>query len=993
MVTRSARSTSSSISIFRGQTPVRAVGFLLLAALLAAGDCSESPTTSGPRECVLDVDCDDGDICADGECRPSLLPTEGEGEGEEGEGEGEGEGEAPTGILTVLPGDDVEFGAVRLGAPVERTITLKNTGPVALTVLQIVLDDNSEGTFTVDPTGSVNEALEPGEELGVLLAFTPRTGSPDEAELKVLHTGAGQLTSVTLRAEFKGDSTISVTPSPTTLLPDTTTVDFGTVAIGDTRSITLFVRNDGDADSVLTVASATLTPATAGIALQAALSSPVPLSAWDGLCSALTDCPASAAACTAGACVDADGHVIDSVPLTLTFSPQQAQAVTATLTIRTDVGGIADSAYEVTVSGIGAAGVLSVTPSPVSFDEVFVGFPERQTVLVKNAGGAPLTLTGATLETAGSIFALEELPTFPINMAPGDEIPVEVVCTPTRNSSVFNEINWSIAGAAQSATTRVEANTRQPPELALYDETLVKLALPAANPSAPVVFSDVYVGRTATRTFKLVNDGAPSSELKVRRTSIEGPAAERFSVMTNATSSTLPRNLDLAPAAGLTINYQPQALTGFDDTATLLIESDDPARPLVELQLTGRGIRPVINVSTTSLDFGRVLANGTPATRTFTVTNGGAGPLVVTSITPPGQAVFSVASTNPPLPATLVPLVVNSSAVLTVTVRYAPIVSDVISESSLAVQSTDFDRGPVTVALVGTSGGCPARANATVVVTNDQCTYTCNGGFHACGDACLANNSPDSCGTSCTPCQLRNNAVRGCTEATSTCTYTCETDARDLNSNLGVPQSTSSDGCEYQCPVFPTATESCTALDEDCDGLVDEGLNADQFDRNSTASTPSTTKNTNDTCAAADAFPTEIVEGSSNTINATIYPMPSLGTGNNDEDWYRVVVKEGGAGGCITGGLTEPYRTTVELTGIPAGSDYDLEVFQDNCSTSVGSSVRSGNADDVVNHRWDGVCCFGFVCGDDVFTYRVRVFRFQGGSCDDYQLKVTLTRL
>ena len=31
-------------------------------------------------------------------------------------------------------------------------------------------------------------------------------------------------------------------------------------------------------------------------------------------------------------------------------------------------------------------------------------------------------------------------------------------------------------------------------------------------------------------------------------------------------------------------------------------------------------------------------------------------------------------------------------------------------------------------------------------------------------------------------------------------------------------------GCEYRCPVFPTQAEDCNAVDDDCDGRIDEDL-------------------------------------------------------------------------------------------------------------------------------------------------------------------------
>ena len=102
------------------------------AAALVSSAC-DAPGTPDPapiddKSCTLDVDCD-----ADAVCRANLCVQDLGGGGNPGAGEGEGEGEdlAP-GFLTVLPDDDVDFGATRIGTAPERTVTLKNTGDAAL---------------------------------------------------------------------------------------------------------------------------------------------------------------------------------------------------------------------------------------------------------------------------------------------------------------------------------------------------------------------------------------------------------------------------------------------------------------------------------------------------------------------------------------------------------------------------------------------------------------------------------------------------------------------------------------------------------------------------------------------------------------------------------------------------------------------------------------------------------------------------------------------
>jgi hypothetical protein len=81
----------------------------------------------------------------------------------------------------------------------------------------------------------------------------------------------------------------------------------------------------------------------------------------------------------------------------------------------------------------------------------------------------------------------------------------------------------------------------------------------------------------------------------------------------------------------------------------------------------------------------------------------------------------------------------------------------------------------------------------------DKSTDSQNCGY--CGHACSLPNASSHC----------QNSI---------CVLTaCESSPTEgwANAN-GDP----SDGCEYSCPVWPTAIETCNGLDDDCDGLVDE---------------------------------------------------------------------------------------------------------------------------------------------------------------------------
>jgi hypothetical protein len=111
----------------------------------------------------------------------------------------------------------------------------------------------------------------------------------------------------------------------------------------------------------------------------------------------------------------------------------------------------------------------------------------------------------------------------------------------------------------------------------------------------------------------------------------------------------------------------------------------------------------------------------------------------------------------------------------------------------------------------------------------DGCEYQCtvtNQGIEICDDADNDCNgtvddgfdkqtNKDHCGKCNNRC-LYNKAPGVC--AAGKCQMgTCDSGFADINKS-------DTDGCEYQCPVFPTKAEECSGKDDDCDGAIDEGL-------------------------------------------------------------------------------------------------------------------------------------------------------------------------
>ena len=67
----------------------------------------------------------------------------------------------------------------------------------------------------------------------------------------------------------------------------------------------------------------------------------------------------------------------------------------------------------------------------------------------------------------------------------------------------------------------------------------------------------------------------------------------------------------------------------------------------------------------------------------------------------------------------------------------------------------------------------PPPANATATCDGTRCGFACDVGYHACGDQCVPNDSVDSCGTSCTPCPPPPAHATATCDGVS-CGYVCD---------------------------------------------------------------------------------------------------------------------------------------------------------------------------------------------------------------------------
>jgi hypothetical protein len=117
--------------------------------------------------------------------------------------------------------------------------------------------------------------------------------------------------------------------------------------------------------------------------------------------------------------------------------------------------------------------------------------------------------------------------------------------------------------------------------------------------------------------------------------------------------------------------------------------------------------------------------------------------------------------------------------------------------------------------------------NADASCNGTSCTYACKPGFHACGNTCVSNTDPDTCGTECTPCPAPPaNADVTCNG--TGCGYACRSGYHDCGGWCQV----NGQGCDV-CPpcgtgqyCYPAAgvcytPGTCTRNEECVSGVCD----------------------------------------------------------------------------------------------------------------------------------------------------------------------------
>ncbi len=319
---------------------------------------------------------------------------------------------------------------------------------------------------------------------------------------------------------------------------------------------------------------------------------------------------------------------------------------------------------------------------------------------------------------------------------------------------------------------------------------------------------------------------------------------------------------------------------------------------------------------------------------------------------------------------------------------------------------------------------CPAGVHADRNCVNGVCRYACDSGWDDCdADPATCETDVQSDDANCGGCGLRCGARARCIDGDCVCdqgwgdcnrsqTDGCETDLDESAYHCG--------GCDQPCLddahstaqcVNGTCQRSCQPPMQDCDddpGTCESNADTDPDhcgDCDTQCGGQHAVPVCNDGQCGVDGCQDGWCDLDGQAANGCEHDLDtdpncgeymSLGAVSGDEGSdqiteiargehvYRVHVQETYTSMVNTRDLSAMVRLTP-----PAGCDYDLEIYCDNCASAADSSSNAGSAQEEVYVRWDEGSIAGLPDGgdDDRYIY-LRVTLASCALCDEYTLEV-----
>jgi hypothetical protein len=343
---------------------------------------------------------------------------------------------------------------------------------------------------------------------------------------------------------------------------------------------------------------------------------------------------------------------------TITFTAQDGKGGTDSETMTIDVNG----------------GRVGLAPDALDFGMVYTGVSTSMSVTATSTGTMPITFASATASDAA--FTVPMPPSGPITTA-----SIGVLFKPTAAQDYAATLTVTATdGTACTPTTTI-------PLTGHASSTTLGVA-----PTAPD-FGDVRTDRTTypSQAFTVSNMGA--TDIAVSDVVLDDTTNFALDKGDFASATTLAPNT----TATFTITARPQTVG--THAATVTVMSDAAGDTTHPIAISANGVRPLLELSPSSLDFGT-----TGGTQNVTLTNTGTADLTLDGAVVTGSGATAYAL-SPTLPATLGP-----GAMFELMVAYTPDAKDtatltITSDASASEACGSPGCATATIALSGTGPG------------------------------------------------------------------------------------------------------------------------------------------------------------------------------------------------------------------------------------------------------------------------------------------------
>lgn len=588
---------------------------------------------------------------------------------------------APENVLVIDSVDDpfdlqIDYGERPLNTYNTEYVWVVNRGPAPVTITSYSLATGIAFQFP-DPGSPTYQqppiVVMPGMRAGLPILFAPKmfdeTGNNLRQDTFTVKTSENQTYQVALTGQVTGANLLILEDSGP--VANDNKMNLGSVRVHQTQQATFTLKNIGNQELYIN-----------NIEFAAGINSVFGVSFAGG------QLPVT---------LHPNGQAGDSALFTVTFSPEYTGSFVDTIIIRSNDN---TGAYTIALAGVGVAPKLAVyehldvqNDNYLPFGWHPVGQSSTTSLLLVNEGTDTLTLYGWKFENA----VANDFQVSPLNnpalsaddipLAPGASLTLQVTFLAAAEGVFSDTLTITSDDGLHSISLTSAAGQSALPSLRYFYNGQFYDSLSLAMPN-------VSLGSTDTELLYLNNDGFVN--LLVNTITVTGAG---FSLV----SPVGLHDVTLTPGENLPVliqfNATPQLGLG-DFTGALVIHSTAAAESVVPL--SAQVVTPELTLSSTALDFGQVNGNITTS-QVLTIANDGSSDLILSKWTSNNSQFKITVPAGNLLGGTLV---IAPGQSLDLTVSFVPQTYG-FSQSTLVLQSNDFDEPVVTIPVAGRNLGLP----------------------------------------------------------------------------------------------------------------------------------------------------------------------------------------------------------------------------------------------------------------------------------------------